>query len=110
MCFKKKRRIGEIYTQDRKCILLCAQEMDVLIALDRNGIYGDKFLELKDELLFLSPRENIEVYEIDKKIRNKIDDLKLILNKPEEIEKDAIENKINNVFVMIKERDAKELK
>ena len=109
MCFKRKR-IGEIYTKDRKCILLTAQEIDVLVALDRDKTYKDKLLELKDELLYLSPRDNKEVYDIDNKIKNKVGDLKLILNKTKDVDNDTIENIINHIIVMIKERDAKELK
>ena len=108
MCFKRKAVVGNIYTEDRKCILLAAQEIDVLIALDSDGKYKEKFLQLKDELLYISPRENKDVYEIDKKIRKKIGDLKLVLNNGT---LDAsIDTIVNHIIVMIKERDAKELK
>ena len=108
MCFRRKR-IGQIYTEDRKCILLSSQEIDVLIALD-DGKYRERLEELKDELLYVSPRENKEVFEIDKKIRDKVQDLKLILNKTQDIEDETIDNKISHIIVMIKERDAKEIK
>ena len=61
MCFKKKKVVGEIYTEDRKCILLSAQEIDVLKVLDRKKLYDKEFTELKDQLLFLSPRDNAEI-------------------------------------------------
>ena len=45
---------------------------------------------------------------IDKKIRNKIGDLKLVLNN--ETLDASIDTIVNHIIVMIKERDAKELK
>ena len=110
MCIFKKKTIGVTYSQDRKTLLLSAQEVDVLMVLDRHKLYGQELKEMKDMLLYLSPRENQEVFEIDMKIRDKIGDLKLILNKEKDVEDDNVENIIRNIFVMIKERDAKELK
>ena len=110
MCFKKRKKIGDIYIEDRKCVLLSAQEVDVLILLDKHGYYKAKFDEMKDQLLYLSPRENKDVYEIDKKIKEKIGDLKLILNKHDDEENDSVLSIIENIFVMIKEREAKEIR
>lgn len=110
MCIFKKKTIGVTYSQDRKTLLLSAQEVDVLMVLDRHKLYEQELKEMKDMLLYLSPRENQEVFEIDMKIRDKIGDLKLILNKDKDVEDDNVENIIRNIFVMIKERDAKELK
>ncbi len=110
MCFKKKRYLSEIYSKDRKTILLSAQDIDVLIALDRDGMYKDRLLELKDELLYISPRDNEVVFEMDQKIKEKIGDLKLVLNKNKDVDDENIFLIIDNIFVMIKERDAKELK
>lgn len=110
MCFKKKKKIGEIYTEDRKCVLLSAQEIDVLMVLDKKNFYKAKFEEMKDQLLYLSPRDNKEVYEIDKKIKDKIGDLKLVLNKSDEDENESVLSIIDNIFVMISERNAKEIR
>ena len=110
MCFKKKKKIGEIYTEDRKCVLLSAQEIDVLMVLDKKNFYKAKFEEMKDQLLYLSPRDNKEVYEIDKKIKDKIGDLKLVLNKSDEDENESVISIIDNIFVMISERNAKEIR
>ena len=109
MCFKKKT-IGEIYTEDRKCVLLSAQEVDVLMVLDKKCYYKAKFEDMKDQLLYLSPRDNKEVYEIDSKIKDKIGDLKLVLNKNDEDENESVLTIIDNIFVMISERNAKEIR
>ena len=110
MCFKKKKRLGVTYIDDRKCLLLAAQSVDVLIALDKDELYKDRLLALQDSLLYLSPRENQEVFDIDQKIAEKIGDLKLILNKSDNIKDESVDKIITTIFVMIKERDAKELK
>lgn len=110
MCFKKKKVVGVTYSLDRKTLLFAAQEVDVLIVLDRNKLYGRELKELKDALLYTSPRENQEVFEMDQKIKDKIGDLKLILNKDNDIKDDNVYKIIQTLFVMLKERDAKELK
>ena len=111
MCiFKRRKAPGVTYSDDRKTILLASQEIDVLIVLDENKFYLDKLKELQDVLKFLSPRENQEVYEMDLKIKDKIGDLKLMLNKDNDIKDESVDKIISNIFVMIQEREAKELK
>ena len=110
MCFKRKKQIVVTYIKDRKTLLLAAQEVDVLVVLDKGGAYKEKLLELKDELLYLSPRDNQEIFDMDIKIKDKIGDLKLIFNKVDGCEDEGVEKMLTNIFVMIKERDAKELK
>ena len=110
MCFKKKKKIGVTYSEDRKTLLLAAQEVEVLMVLDRNKLYEEELKSLKDALLYTSPRDNQEVFDMDLKIRDKVGDLKLILNKDNDIHDDNIEKIIQTMFVMIKEREAKELK
>ena len=110
MCFRKKKKIGVTYSLDRKTLLLSAQEIDVLKVLDRNKFYESMLNELKDALLYTSPRDNQEVFDIDLKIKDKIGDLKLVLNKEDDVKDESVEMIIQNIFVMIKEREAKELK
>ena len=110
MCFKKKKIVGVTYSLDRKTLLLAAQEIDVLMVLDKSKLYEEKLKSLKDALLYTSPWENQEVFEIDQKIKDKIGDLKLALNKDNVAISENIEKIIQTLFVMLKERDAKELK
>ena len=110
MCFKKKKVLGQTYIDDRKTLLLAAQEVDVLILLDKDKKFERSLNELKDELLYISPRENKDVCEMDQKIREKIGDLKLVLNKYDNMNEENVDKIISTAMVMIKERDAKVLK
>ncbi len=113
MCFKKKKEVKEeidVYIEDRKTILLTSQEIDILIELDRNKVFKTALLTVQEELKYLSPRDNVVVYEIDKKIRDKIGELRLLFNKLDGQDKDYIESLILEVKVLIKERNAKEIK
>ena len=110
MCFKKKNVLGQTYIDDRKQLLLAAQEIDVLILLDKDKKFERQLNELKDELLYVSPRENKEVCELDRKIKDKIGDLKLILNKYDDLDEENVDKIISTIMVIIKERDAKVLK
>ena len=110
MCFKKKKVLGLTYIEDRKTLLIAAQEVDVLLLLDKDKKFERSLNELKDELLYISPRENKEVSELDQKIKEKIGDLKLILNKYDNLDEEKVEKIISTTMVMIKERDAKVLK
>ena len=85
-------------------------EVDVLLLLDKDKKFERSLNELKDELLYISPRENKEVSELDQKIKEKIGDLKLILNKYDNLDEEKVEKIISTTMVMIKERDAKVLK
>jgi hypothetical protein len=113
MCFKKKKEVKEeidVYIEDRKTILLTSQEIDILIELDRNKVFKTVLLSVQEELKYLSPRDNVVVYEIDKKIRDKIGELRLLFNKLDGQDKDYIESLILEIKVLIKERNAKEIK
>jgi hypothetical protein len=113
MCFKKKKEVKEeidVYIEDRKTILLTSQEIDILIELDRNKVFKPTLLTVQEELKYLSPRDNVVVYEIDKKIRDKIGELRLLFNKLDGQDKDYIESLILEIKVLIKERNAKEIK
>ena len=113
MCFKKKKEVKEeidVYIEDRKTILLTSQEIDILIELDRNKVFKTALLSVQEELKYLSPRDNVVVYEIDKKIRDKIGELRLLFNKLDGQDKDYIESLILEIKVLIKERNAKEIK
>lgn len=113
MCFKKKKEVKEeidVYIEDRKTILLTSQEIDILIELDRNKVFKTALLTVQEELKYLSPRDNVVVYEIDKKIRDKIGELRLLFNKLDGQDKDYIESLILEIKVLIKERNAKEIK
>ena len=110
MCFWKKKVIGKTYIEDRKLILLCAQEIDVLILLDKDKKFERQLIEIKDEFLYLSPRDDADVCELDQKIKNKIGDLKLVLNKYDNLDEENVDKLISTIMVMIKERDAKVLK
>lgn len=113
MCFKKKKEVKEeidVYIEDRKTILLTSQEIDILIELDRNKVFKTALLTIQEELKYLSPRDNVVVYEIDKKIRDKIGELRLLFNKLDGQDKDYIESLILEIKVLIKERNAKEIK
>ncbi len=112
MCFKKKKIEEEIdiYIEDRKTILLTSQEIDILIELDRNKIFKTELLSIQEELKYLSPRDNQVVYEIDKKIRDKIGELRLLFNRLVGQDKEYIESLVLEIKVLIKERNAKEIK
>ncbi len=112
MCFKKKKIEEEIdiYIEDRKTILLTSQEIDILIELDRNKIFKTELLSIQEELKYLSPRDNQVVYEIDKKIRDKIGELRLLFNRLDGQDKEYIESLVLEIKVLIKERNAKEIK
>ena len=110
MCFKKKKVLGQTYIDDRKQLILAAQEIDVLILLDKDKKFERQLNELKDELLYVSPRENKDVCELDRKIKDKIGDLKLVLNKYDDLDEENVDKIISTIMVMIKERDAKVLK
>ena len=58
------------------------QNIESMIVLaDGNDTLTNKLVELKDEIRFLNPSKNHKVKDIDEKIANKLDDIKIEISK-----------------------------
>ena len=63
------------------------QNIESMIVLaDGNDRLCNKLVELKDEIRFLNPSKNPKVKQIDEKIANKLDDIKIEISKDKEAE------------------------
>lgn len=63
------------------------QNIESMIVLaDGNDRLCNKLVELKDEIRFLNPSKNPKVKQIDEKIANKLDDVKIEISKDKEAE------------------------
>ena len=63
------------------------QNIESMIVLaDGNDRLCNKLVELKDEIRFLKPSKNPKVKQIDEKIANKLDDIKIEISKDKEAE------------------------
>ena len=68
--------------------------------------YADRLTIISDKLEYLNPVINKEVELMDKKIKNCLDDIKLIVA-VDKINDKKLENKINDLNNLIQERDYK---
>ena len=58
----------------------------MIVLADGNDRLCNKLVELKDEIRFLNPSKNPKVKQIDEKIANKLDDIKIEISKDKEAE------------------------
>lgn len=110
MCFIKKKKEEVSLLEDRETILLLSQEIDVLIAMTKNQELIDKLVEVQDQIKYCSPYKNEKVYNIDLKIKQKVEDIKLLLIKNDETNDEIVLKEIDMINIMIKERNAKEIR
>ena len=112
MCFKKKieKEINANFYEDRKNILLASQEMEIIKELDSDSKYEKEIEVIQDMLLYISPRSNKQVCQIDDKIRDKIGEIRLVLNNKKDPDEDVVKSMFKEIRILIKEREAKELK
>ncbi len=108
MCFFKKKPQSDLNQQDRDQIAVNSKMIDVLTTICKDEEFIPELEKLKEQITFLQPSPNHKVYEADKKIKNRIDDLKIALVKGN-AKSDDVSEKAENIFedirMMIAERN-----
>lgn len=104
MCFFKKKQSTAVQ-EDRELVAKNEKSIEALIVLaGDNEDFKKQLRLLQEKLKYLTPSETVKDY--DKKIRNEIEDLRIILNKSEgELPKKA-ENTLKQILVLIGDRNA----
>lgn len=81
----KKESAGVLV--NKRQIEKSVQNIESMIVLaDGNDRLCNELVELKDEIRFLNPSKNPKVKQIDEKIANKLDDIKIEISKDKEAE------------------------
>ena len=107
MCFKKKKAADKV-KENRELIEDNSKAIEALIVLSKDNVeIIDDLKELQEKLKYLVPSNDSAVIDYDKKIKNKIGDLKIALTKSDgETSKKATEI-LMDIKLAIAERNAK---
>ena len=99
MCFFKKKKNSEKVKQDRDLISENEKAIDALIALAvNNSDIINEFKDIKEKIKYLIPSERDNVRDYDKKIKNLIADLRIVLVKNDS----ELTIKANKILTQIK--------
>ena len=113
MCFFRKKTKAEKATEDRELVSENERSVEALIILANQSRSEEKetvvndFKELKEKLKYLIPSEDNKVKDLDKKIKNLIADLRIVLVKDDgEMSKKA-SNIVTQIKLAIADRNTK---
>lgn len=99
MCFFKKKKNSEKVKQDRDLISENEKAIDALIILAvNNPDLINEFKQIKEKIKYLIPSEKDNVRDYDKKIKNLIADLRIVLVKNDS----ELTIKANKILTQIK--------
>ena len=99
MCFFKKKKNSEKVKQDRDLISENEKAIDALIVLAvNNSDIINEFKDIKEKIKYLIPSEKDNVRDYDKKIKNLIADLRIVLVKNDS----ELTIKANKILTQIK--------
>lgn len=107
--FKKKNKREEILKNKHFAEGLAAN-VDVLISIAReNDDIVDLLKQLQDKVKYFNPTDNKDVLALDNKIANRIDDLKITINKAKaKDDYSAVKQEVEDLlFSAVEERIAK---
>lgn len=82
MCFFRRKKSAEKVNEDRELVEANSKSVEALIILAKdNEAIIDELRELQEKLKYLIATENSKVVDCDKKIKNLIGDLRIVLTK-----------------------------
>ena len=108
MCFRRKKA-SEKVEDNRELISSNSRSMESLVVLARDDEeLKKKFRQLEEKIKYLTPSTNGKVLDCDKKIKNLIEDLRIVLVKADgEPMPPKGENLLRQIELMIADRNAK---
>lgn len=104
-CFHKKTE-AERNVDDREIIDRNAKSVETLKVLG-GETYKAKLGELQEKLKYLIPSTNKDVIRCDEKISDKLDDIKIALNKSGDAQSQKVDDCLQSVYITIAERGTK---
>ncbi len=82
MCFFRKKKVADKVKEDRELVGANSKSIEALIILAKdNVVIVNELQGLQEKLKYLIPSDNSKVVDYDKKIKNLIGDLRIVLTK-----------------------------
>lgn len=108
MCFfRKKKTLANKNVYDRNLIENNYKSMETLIVLSTDQTFTLSLKKVQEELKYLTPSVSDKVCGYDKKIKDCIEDLKIVLTKDGNVQDNAKAKRlVQDIKVLIAERNA----
>jgi len=107
MCFFKKKTADKARV-DRELVETNSKAIEALMILAKNNDeLIDSLKELQEKLKYLVPSENSTIFDYDKSIKNKIDDLRIVLSKSDGGDSRKIFGLITDIKCLVADRNVK---
>lgn len=108
MCFFRKRKIAEKNQDDRELIAVNCKSVEALIVMAKDNVdIIETLKELQEKIKYLTPSNKSQVLDYDKLIKNKIDDLRVVLIKFDSAVKSDVEKLLMDIKVTVADRNTK---
>ena len=105
--FFKKRKMAANNKEDRELIEFNSKSIGVLLALTEDQALQEDLKKIQEELKFLIPSPEEKIFDFDKKIKAKIEDMKILFTKNSDGKMEAkISGAIRELKVLIAERNS----
>lgn len=104
MIFKKKPG-AEFVAEDRKLIQNNSDKVGKLAMLTNDDAVIAKLKDLQEKLKYLMPAKSQEAYNVDEKIANKIDDLKIEMSRFNDSISHKIDSNISEILLLLVNRN-----
>ena len=107
MCFKKKKNVDKV-KEDRELVAFNSKSIETLLVhAEKNQDLTNELKELQNKLNYLIPSIKSEILDYDKKIKNKIGDMKIALTKSDGETSNKAEDILKDIKIAIAERNAR---
>lgn len=107
MCFKRKKSVDKV-KEDRELISFNSRSVETLLVhAENNQELTAELNDLQTKLKYLMPSEKSDVTDYDKKIKNKIGDMKIALTKSDGESSSKAMDILKDIKLAIAERNAR---
>lgn len=108
MCLFRKKTVADKVKDDRELIAANSKAIEALVVLAKdNSVLVNSLKDVQEKLKYLIPSDNSKVVDCDKKIKNKIDDLRIELTKSGGLSTKKIEDLVTEIMVTVADRSTK---
>ena len=103
MCFKKNKEIA--LSESRQAIELNYKSLDALLAMCEEEKNIEELNSLRTKMQYMRPSSSAQVYKQDVKIKNTIEDTKILFAKKKTNEDEIVNEVVGELGVLIAERN-----
>jgi hypothetical protein len=102
MCFFKKKSPETLVKTDKERLAELKTQVDIVTHMASDENICARLEKISDVLKYMSPSDNPKAKDVEKRIGDRLDDLKIVLSSKKEADK--VEDLLNKVELLVIER------